>query len=44
MAAVNVGDLDAAYANGEEVTLESLRVKDLAKGRYDELKILGGGA
>ncbi len=44
VAAVNVGDLDAVYANGEEVTLESLRVKDLAKGRYDELKILGGGA
>jgi large subunit ribosomal protein L15 len=43
VAAVNVGDLDQAYADGDEVTLESLREKDLAKGRYDELKILGDG-
>jgi len=41
--AVNVGDLNDSYENGEEVTLESLKVKDLAKGRYDELKILGTG-
>jgi large subunit ribosomal protein L15 len=43
VAAVNVGDLNDSYENGEEVTLDSLRVKDLAKGRYDELKILGTG-
>jgi large subunit ribosomal protein L15 len=43
VAAVNVGDLEAAYLNGEEVTIESLRAKHLAKGRYDELKILGDG-
>jgi large subunit ribosomal protein L15 len=43
VAAVNVGDLNEVYASGEEVTLDSLRVKDLAKGRYDELKILGDG-
>lgn len=43
VAAVNVGDLNEAYDAGEEVTLDSLRVKDLAKGRYDELKILGDG-
>ncbi|MBI3840222.1 MAG: 50S ribosomal protein L15 [Planctomycetia bacterium] len=43
VAAVNVGDLEAAYLSGEEVTLESLRAKNLAKGRYDELKILGDG-
>jgi large subunit ribosomal protein L15 len=43
VAAVNVGDLNDLYENGEEVTLDSLRVKDLAKGRYDELKILGNG-
>jgi large subunit ribosomal protein L15 len=43
VAAVNVGDLEAAYNSGEEVTIESLRVKHLAKGRYDELKILGEG-
>jgi large subunit ribosomal protein L15 len=41
--AVNVGDLNDNYADGDEVTLDSLRVKDLAKGRYDELKILGSG-
>ena len=43
VAAGNVGDLNEVYASGEEVTLDSLRVKDLAKGRYDELKILGDG-
>ena len=43
VASVNVGDLDAAYKAGEEVTLDNLREKDLAKGRYDELKILGDG-
>jgi len=41
--AVNVGDLDAVYQSGEEVTLASLRAKSLAKGRFDELKILGDG-
>jgi large subunit ribosomal protein L15 len=43
VAAVNVGDLDEAFASGDEVTLESLRAKNLAKGRFDELKILGDG-
>ena len=43
VAAVNVGDLEAAFEAGEEVTLESLRGKNLAKGRFDELKILGDG-
>ena len=41
--AVNVGDLEAAYQSGEEVTVESLRTKHLARGRFDELKILGDG-
>jgi len=40
---VNVGDLDKAYTSGDEVTPQSLRDKDLAKGHYDELKILGNG-
>lgn len=40
---VNVGDLEAAYKAGQEVTLESLREKHLAKGRFDQLKILGEG-
>jgi large subunit ribosomal protein L15 len=40
---VNVGDLDAFYEAGEEVNSESLKAKDLLKGRYDVLKILGNG-
>lgn len=41
--AVNVGDLEVAFESGAEVTLEKLREKDLLKGRYDEIKILGDG-
>ncbi len=41
--AVNVGDLEAVFDAGEEVTMESLKEKSLAKGRYDILKILGDG-
>ena len=43
VASVNVGQLDAAFSAGEEVTLRSLKTKNLAKGRYDVLKVLGGG-
>ncbi|MEX0820413.1 MAG: 50S ribosomal protein L15 [Pirellulaceae bacterium] len=43
VAVVNVGDLDAAFNAGDEVTLALLREKDLAKTRYDVLKILGTG-
>src|SRR3990170_1767295 len=43
IAEVNVGDLEAAYQAGDEVTLENLREKHLARGRFDELKILGDG-
>ncbi|MCA9120900.1 MAG: 50S ribosomal protein L15 [Planctomycetaceae bacterium] len=43
VAVVNVGDLDTAFNAGDEVTLELLREKDLAKSRYDILKILGDG-
>ncbi len=43
VAAVNVGQLEDAFQAGDDVTLEALRAKDLAKGRYDQLKILGGG-
>ena len=43
VAVVNVGQLDAAFAAGEEVTLQSLKAKNLAKGRYDVLKVLGAG-
>jgi large subunit ribosomal protein L15 len=44
IATVNVGDLEDVFESGDEVTPRSLREKDLAKGRYDELKILGDGA
>lgn len=40
---VNVADLEANFDAGEEVTMDSLRAKDLAKFRYDILKILGDG-
>jgi large subunit ribosomal protein L15 len=40
---VNVSQLDAAFASGDEVTIESLRAKHLARGRFDEVKILGDG-
>ena len=40
---VNVSQLDAAFASGEEVTVETLRAKHLARGRFDEVKILGDG-
>jgi large subunit ribosomal protein L15 len=41
--AVNVSDLDSVFANGDEVTPEKLSEKDLAKGRFDQIKILGEG-
>lgn len=40
---VNLGDIDKAYETGEEVTLESLAAKNLAKGRFDLIKVLGDG-
>ena len=40
---VNVSDLEANFNAGEEVTLTSLREKDLANYRLDELKVLGKG-
>ncbi len=43
VAVVNLGQIDQAFAAGEEVTLESLAAKNLAKGRFDVLKVLGDG-
>lgn len=40
---VNLGDLDELFAAGEEVTPAALQAKNLAKGRFDVLKILGDG-
>ncbi len=41
--AVNVGDLDAVFAAGEEITPVSLREKGLVKVVCDEIKILANG-
>ena len=43
VAIVNVAALDRLFEDKDTVTLESLREKGLAKGRFDELKILGNG-
>ena len=43
VAVVNVSDLDDLFNSGDEVTPESMRKKNLAKGRYDLVKILGDG-
>lgn len=43
VAIVNVGDLSDAFKSGDSVTPESLAEKNLAKGRYDVLKVLGEG-
>jgi len=40
---VNVSDLDAVFEAGAEVNPETLREKNLAKEKYDVLKILGDG-
>lgn len=41
--AVNVGQINDAFDDGAEVTLEALAAKDLAKGTFDEVKVLGDG-
>jgi large subunit ribosomal protein L15 len=43
VATVNVGDLDAVFEDGAEVTPETLKTAKLAKQRYDVLKVLGDG-
>lgn len=43
VAIVNLDDLESVFAAGDEVTIESLKAHNLAKGRYDELKVLGRG-
>jgi large subunit ribosomal protein L15 len=40
---VNVGDLNEAFKSGDAVTPEKLAGVNLAKGGYDELKVLGDG-
>lgn len=43
VAVVNIGQIDESFAAGEEVSLEALAVKNLARGRFDVLKVLGNG-
>ncbi len=43
VAIINVGDLEERFEAGDDVNLETLRAKNLAKGRFDLLKILGDG-
>ncbi len=43
VAIVNVSDLQEAFENGEEVTPQTLKERNLAKGVYDVLKVLGDG-
>ncbi len=43
VASVNVADLESRFENGDEVNAETLVRKNLAKFRYDVLKILGNG-
>jgi large subunit ribosomal protein L15 len=40
---VNVGAIDAAFNDGDEITPSAIRDKGLVKVRFDELKILGDG-
>lgn len=43
VAAINVGDLAAVFAAGEEVTPAVLQQRGMIKKRFDEIKILGDG-
>src|SRR3972149_3753717 len=43
VAVVNVGDLEERFQSGDDVNPETLKAKNLAKGRFDVLKILGNG-
>jgi len=43
VAIVNVGELQDRFDDGDEVTPDTLKAKNLAKGRYDVLKVLGDG-
>ncbi len=40
---VNVGDIDRLFAAGDKVDAESLKIKGLAKGLADGIRILGEG-
>jgi len=40
---INVGTLEERFEKGDTVDLASLRSRGLAKGRFDQLKVLGQG-
>lgn len=40
---VNLSQIDAAFDAGADVTIDTLVAKNIAKGRFDELKVLGDG-
>ncbi len=40
---INVAQLDRRFESGSDVTVESLKARGLAKGRFDILKVLGDG-
>jgi large subunit ribosomal protein L15 len=44
VAVVNLSELEDRFADGDEVNVATLRAKHLAKGVYDQLKVLGDGA
>jgi large subunit ribosomal protein L15 len=41
--AINVSVLDEKFADGDEVTPDTLAQRGLAKGRFDVIKVLGNG-
>jgi large subunit ribosomal protein L15 len=41
--AINLGDLNAAFKSGDQVTPEKLAEANIISSMYDELKILGNG-
>ena len=43
VAILNVGTFEEKFQSGDEVTPETLKEKNLLKGRYDFLKVLGNG-
>jgi large subunit ribosomal protein L15 len=43
VATVNVGEIDAAFEAGDEVTPETLKAKSLIGARWDLIKVLGDG-
>lgn len=43
IAIINIDDLESSFEAGAEVNFEALAGKNLAKGRFDELKVLGEG-